>query len=45
MLHQPGHVRPVVGTRSTAHLDEALGAAAIRLGPDDLVWLENGEDG
>ena len=45
VLHQPGHVRPVVGTRSAAHLDEALGAAAIRLEPDDLVWLENGEGG
>ena len=45
VLHQPGRVRPVVGTRSTAHLDVALGAAAIRLGPDDLVWLENGEGG
>ena len=45
VLHQPGHVRPVVGTRSATHLDEALGAAAIRLEPDDLVWLEDGADG
>ena len=41
----PRHVRPVVGTRSAAHLDEALGAAAIRLGPEDVVWLESGEAG
>jgi aryl-alcohol dehydrogenase-like predicted oxidoreductase len=40
VLHQPDHVLPVVGTRSEAHLDEALGAAAIQLGPDELAWLE-----
>lgn len=42
VLHQPDHVRPVVGTRSEAHLDEALGAAAIDLSADELAWLENG---
>jgi aryl-alcohol dehydrogenase-like predicted oxidoreductase len=40
--HQPAHVLPVIGTRSEAHLDEALGAGAIRLDPDDLAWLQNG---
>jgi aryl-alcohol dehydrogenase-like predicted oxidoreductase len=42
VLHRADHVLPVVGTRSEAHLDEALGAAAIDLTPDDLVWLEDG---
>jgi aryl-alcohol dehydrogenase-like predicted oxidoreductase len=42
VLHQPGHILPVVGTRSEAHLDEALGADAIRLSPDELAWLESG---
>jgi len=42
VLHQPDHVLPVVGTRSEAHLDEALGAAAIDLPADELAWLENG---
>jgi len=42
VLHQPDHVLPVVGTRSEAHLDEALGAAAIDLAADELAWLENG---
>jgi aryl-alcohol dehydrogenase-like predicted oxidoreductase len=42
VLHQPEHVAAVVGTRSEAHLDEALGAAAIRLAPDELAWLEDG---
>jgi aryl-alcohol dehydrogenase-like predicted oxidoreductase len=42
VLHQPDHVLPVVGTRSEAHLDEALGAAAIDLTADELAWLENG---
>jgi aryl-alcohol dehydrogenase-like predicted oxidoreductase len=45
VLHQPEHVLPVVGTRSEAHLDEALGAEAIRLSPDDLAWLEYGRNG
>jgi aryl-alcohol dehydrogenase-like predicted oxidoreductase len=42
VLHQPGHVMPVVGTRSEAHLDEALGAAEIRLDADEVAWLETG---
>jgi aryl-alcohol dehydrogenase-like predicted oxidoreductase len=42
VLHQPGRVLPVVGTRSEAHLDEALGAEAIRLEPDEVAWLERG---
>jgi aryl-alcohol dehydrogenase-like predicted oxidoreductase len=45
VLHQPGHVLAVVGTRSEAHLDEVLGARAIRLSPDDVAWLESGQDG
>ena len=44
VLHQPAHVLPVVGTRSEAHLDEALGAEAVRLAPDELAWLEHGDD-
>jgi aryl-alcohol dehydrogenase-like predicted oxidoreductase len=42
VLHQPRHVRPVVGTRSEAHLDEALAASTIRLDDADLAWLERG---
>jgi aryl-alcohol dehydrogenase-like predicted oxidoreductase len=45
VLHQPRHVRPVVGTRSETHLDEALAASAIRLDEADLAWLEGGRDG
>jgi aryl-alcohol dehydrogenase-like predicted oxidoreductase len=40
VLGQPEHVLPVVGTRTEAHLDEALAAEAIELGPDELAWLE-----
>jgi aryl-alcohol dehydrogenase-like predicted oxidoreductase len=40
VLHQRDHVLPVVGTRSEAHLDEALGALTIRLSGDELAWLE-----
>jgi aryl-alcohol dehydrogenase-like predicted oxidoreductase len=42
VLHQPEHVRPVVGTRSGEHLDEALAAASLELSQDELEWLERG---
>lgn len=42
MLHQPEYVLPAVGTRSEAHLDEALEAADLRLSADQLAWLEQG---
>lgn len=42
VLHQDGHVRPVIGTVSAAHLDEALAAAAISLTPAEAAWLEHG---
>jgi aryl-alcohol dehydrogenase-like predicted oxidoreductase len=45
VLHQPKYVRPVVGTLSQAHLDEAVAAAAIELTADELDWLERGADG
>jgi aryl-alcohol dehydrogenase-like predicted oxidoreductase len=42
ILHQPPKVRPVIGTRSEAHLDEALSAARIELTDYQLTWLETG---
>jgi aryl-alcohol dehydrogenase-like predicted oxidoreductase len=45
VLHQPDYVLPVVGTRSEAHLDEALAAAEIRLEPAEVEWLEHGRAG
>ena len=42
VLHQPPHVLALVGTRSQAHLEEALSAREIRLTPDQLHWLEDG---
>ncbi len=45
VLHQPEYVRPVVGTLSERHLDEAIAAASIELSPDELSWLENGTGG
>jgi aryl-alcohol dehydrogenase-like predicted oxidoreductase len=42
VLHQPGHVLPVVRTGSEAHLDEMLAAAELRLGDEELEWLETG---
>jgi aryl-alcohol dehydrogenase-like predicted oxidoreductase len=42
VFHQPEYVLPIVGTRSEAHVDEALLAADIRLSPEQLGWLETG---
>jgi len=42
VLHQPPHVLAAVGTRSRAHLEEALAAARLELSPDQLAWLEQG---
>ncbi len=42
VLHQPEYVLPVVGTRSEAHLDEALAASKLELSPAQLDWLETG---
>ena len=43
VLHQPSHVLPVVRTGSEAHLDEMLAAAELRLGDEELRWLETGQ--
>ena len=43
VLHQPGDVLPVVRTGSEEHLDEMLAAAELRLGDDELRWLETGQ--
>ena len=42
VFHQPDYVLPVVGTRSEAHLDEALSASEIELSTAQLDWLETG---
>ena len=42
VLHQPSHVLPVVRTGSEAHLEEMLAAAELRLGDEELRWLETG---
>jgi aryl-alcohol dehydrogenase-like predicted oxidoreductase len=42
VLQQPEHVLGLLGTRSPAHLEEALAARDIRLTSDQLGWLEDG---
>lgn len=42
VLHQPSHVLPVVRTGSEEHLEEMLAAAELRLGDEELRWLETG---
>jgi aryl-alcohol dehydrogenase-like predicted oxidoreductase len=43
VLHQPDYVMPVIGTRSEAHLEEALNAQTIHLDDAELGWLEGGQ--
>lgn len=40
VFNQPDHVLPVVGTRSEAHVDDALAAADVELAPEQIRWLE-----
>jgi len=42
VLHQPDNVYAVIGTRSAAHLDEALLACDLDLAAGDLAVLESG---
>ena len=42
VLRQPARVVALVGTRSEAHLDELLDAAALPLSPKEIAWLESG---
>src|SRR5207248_3060965 len=44
VLEQPDEVLGVVGTRSEAHLAELLAAATLELSPEELSWLERGDD-
>jgi aryl-alcohol dehydrogenase-like predicted oxidoreductase len=40
VFHQPEYVLPIVGTRSEAHIDDALRAERIRLSREQIDWLE-----
>jgi aryl-alcohol dehydrogenase-like predicted oxidoreductase len=42
LLGQPDDLLVAVGTRSVDHLDELLAATELRLGADELRWLERG---
>jgi aryl-alcohol dehydrogenase-like predicted oxidoreductase len=42
VFNQPEYVLPIVGTRSEAHVEEALLAADIQLSPEQVAWLETG---
>jgi aryl-alcohol dehydrogenase-like predicted oxidoreductase len=37
-------IRPVIGTRSPEHLDQAVAAERIDLDPDQVDWLEGSEE-
>jgi len=40
LLAKPGVVAPIVGASKLAHLDDAVGALAIKLSPEDLAFVE-----
>ena len=40
MLSKPGITAPIVGASKMSHLDEALGALALRLSSEDVAFLE-----
>ncbi|HEX6869328.1 MAG TPA: aldo/keto reductase, partial [Candidatus Limnocylindrales bacterium] len=42
VMSQPFAPIAIIGTRSVAHLHEALGAEALRLTDRELAWLEHG---
>jgi aryl-alcohol dehydrogenase-like predicted oxidoreductase len=42
LLNRPDGLLVAVGTRSVDHLDELLAATELRLGQDELDWLEHG---
>jgi aryl-alcohol dehydrogenase (NADP+) len=40
LLAKPGVVAPIVGASKLPHLDDAVGALAIKLSPEDLTFVE-----
>jgi aryl-alcohol dehydrogenase (NADP+) len=40
LLAKPGVVAPIVGASKLPHLDDAVGALAIQLSPEDLAFVE-----
>ena len=43
LMHQDFPVFPIVGARNRDHLREDLGAAQVRLTPEQVRWLERGD--
>jgi aryl-alcohol dehydrogenase-like predicted oxidoreductase len=39
LLHQPFPTYPIIGSRSTAHIRESMGALQVRLLPEECRWL------
>jgi aryl-alcohol dehydrogenase-like predicted oxidoreductase len=44
VLDQPFPVYAIVAVSSSEHMRQSLTAARLRLGPDELRWLESGEE-
>lgn len=44
VMRQPFAPVALVGTTSVGHLEAAIEAATVALTPEDLRWLENGDE-
>jgi len=40
LLHQPGITAPIIGARTTSHLEQAIGALEINLSAEERTYLE-----
>jgi len=40
LLHQPGVTAPIVGASKVAHIEDAVAATEVKLGPDELERLQ-----
>jgi aryl-alcohol dehydrogenase-like predicted oxidoreductase len=42
-MNHPFPCVPILGTTQLDHLTDALGAAKVRLAPQQIAWLRSGE--
>lgn len=43
LFNQPLPVIPIIGTKNVEHLEDAMGATAIHLAPEQMRWLREGD--
>ena len=40
LLHKPGVTSPIIGATKTQHIEDNVGALAVKLGKEDIAFLE-----